>query len=569
MWVTDSSIQQNRDEQSNNKVVLMWDLLKELRKQYQNIADILSDIEELKDSENQNMNGFQFEQKNAEFLNKEISFFIDNLRRVIQNIFQIHQKAIDSGLNEDSLMPINDQRDKQICNQQFMQQVVLDEYIRNQSRPQSAVSQSTRPGSSMPKGTEASMRGSFYSTSGGNKFGELQNKETKVVESFKLSNILEFNEEEKKILAQIKKIINEECDKLQEDIDEIQNQLLQSSKNQTPRAPNQKELKDFSVKLQEELLRSDQILKVANPVTSSNRKQSLPKIGGVNLGSTNMNMSQISFKKTGLNFNNPGGININQTPQMTSNLDNIKNIIPKKGPIKLTAGSIKQLDSTNIMNQSNAFKQSNGFSSTSSSFNMFDCTSEADVNQTPAQTNPIKKFSLSKIKNTTSSKVQLQQMTQDPNLMNQNNGSTGISNSLKERINSSVTKQRDPSISKMNTTGSANNFGSGPSAPKTIIQMSKIKKVKTQVPKQKQELYGLDIDFLEELGLGGVVQELQNQQPNIQSIKQKEDKCSKINNMDMQQLHEEYDIKRSAPKKLRGMCKDYRADQIEILDQSQ
>lgn len=65
----------------------------------------------------------------------------------------------------------------------------------------------------MPKGTEASMRGSFYSTST-NKFGgEIQNND-RVVESFKLSNILEFNEEEKKILAEIKRIISDECDKL-------------------------------------------------------------------------------------------------------------------------------------------------------------------------------------------------------------------------------------------------------------------------------------------------------------------------------------------------------------------
>jgi len=69
----------------------------------------------------------------------------------------------------------------------------------------------------MPKGTEASMRGSFYSTQGGagaDKFGDMQNKENKVVESFKLSNILEFNEEEKKILAEIKRIIGEESNKL-------------------------------------------------------------------------------------------------------------------------------------------------------------------------------------------------------------------------------------------------------------------------------------------------------------------------------------------------------------------
>jgi len=75
----------------------------------------------------------------------------------------------------------------------------------------------------MPKGTEASMRGSFYSTSGtpADKFGDMQNKENKVVESFKLSNILEFNESEKKILAEIKRIIGEECEKLQEDIEEL------------------------------------------------------------------------------------------------------------------------------------------------------------------------------------------------------------------------------------------------------------------------------------------------------------------------------------------------------------
>ena len=43
-----------------------------------------------------------------------------------------------------------------------------------------------------------------------------------MVESFKLSNILEFNEQEKKILDEIKRIINEECDKLDNDIAELQ-----------------------------------------------------------------------------------------------------------------------------------------------------------------------------------------------------------------------------------------------------------------------------------------------------------------------------------------------------------
>lgn len=61
------------------------------------------------------VNTFAFEQRNTEFLNKEISFFIENLRKVTINRMKLLQKAIDSGLNEDSLMPLQDSRDKQIC----------------------------------------------------------------------------------------------------------------------------------------------------------------------------------------------------------------------------------------------------------------------------------------------------------------------------------------------------------------------------------------------------------------------------------------------------------------------
>lgn len=35
-----------------------------------------------------------------------------------------------------------------------------------------------------------------------------------------------------------------------------------------------------------------------------------------------------------------------------------------------------------------------------------------------------------------------------------------------------------------------------------------------------------------------------------------------MNNKDINQLQEEFDIIRSAPKKLRGICKDYREDHI-------
>ncbi len=44
--------------------------------------------------------------------------------------------------------------------------------------------------------------------------------------------------------------MNEECERLQADIDELQSQIMQASKNACVKAPNPKELKDFSVKLQ-------------------------------------------------------------------------------------------------------------------------------------------------------------------------------------------------------------------------------------------------------------------------------------------------------------------------------
>jgi len=54
------------------------------------------------------------------------------------------------------------------------------------------MSQSTRPGSAIAKMTEASMRGTFYSTATGE--GANPQGETRIVESFKLSNILELSD---------------------------------------------------------------------------------------------------------------------------------------------------------------------------------------------------------------------------------------------------------------------------------------------------------------------------------------------------------------------------------------
>lgn len=81
------------------------DKLEELREQYNSMAEILTEIEDSNEQERTTLNAINggqanFERK-AEFLNKEISFLLDNLRR----------KATDNGLNEDSLLPLTNQRD--------------------------------------------------------------------------------------------------------------------------------------------------------------------------------------------------------------------------------------------------------------------------------------------------------------------------------------------------------------------------------------------------------------------------------------------------------------------------
>ena len=69
------------------------------------------------------------------------------------------------------------------------------------------------------------MRSSFYSNV--NASSEIEElKESKIVESFKLSNVVELKPEEKEILEEIKKTINEECDRLNLDIEELQFKLL-------------------------------------------------------------------------------------------------------------------------------------------------------------------------------------------------------------------------------------------------------------------------------------------------------------------------------------------------------
>ena len=60
---------------------------------------------------------------------------------------------------------------------------------------------------------DSTMRGTFYSE---------EREETQIVDTFKLSNVLELSEQEKGIISEIQKIMNEECEQLQADIDEVQ-----------------------------------------------------------------------------------------------------------------------------------------------------------------------------------------------------------------------------------------------------------------------------------------------------------------------------------------------------------
>ena len=56
------------------------------------------------------------------------------------------------------------------------------------------------------------MRSSFYSE---------KEEETQIVDTFKLSNVLELNSKEQEILAEIKRIMQEECESLTMDIEDL------------------------------------------------------------------------------------------------------------------------------------------------------------------------------------------------------------------------------------------------------------------------------------------------------------------------------------------------------------
>lgn len=84
------------------------------------------------------------------------------------------------------------------------------------------------------------------------------------------------------------------------------------------------------------------------------------------------------------------------------------------------------------------------------------------------------------------------------------------------------------------------------------LKVSKKTKVVKKEP-EKEELYGFDIDFLQSMGLGDMIQDINNDEP---EKKTKEDKEENMSIEQLRELHDTSNIKK-APKKLRGLCQEY------------
>lgn len=101
------------------------------------------------------------------------------------------------------------------------------------------------------------MRSSFYSTK-----GAFNDQKGSVVQSLKVKNVLELSPQDMQKIEQIREFMKEQAESLNQEIDEVQKLILESSMKTIPVVPSQKELKDYSQKLQDELLQSDQNIKI-------------------------------------------------------------------------------------------------------------------------------------------------------------------------------------------------------------------------------------------------------------------------------------------------------------------
>jgi hypothetical protein len=82
------------------------------------------------------------------------------------------------------------------------------------------------------------------------------------------------------------------------------------------------------------------------------------------------------------------------------------------------------------------------------------------------------------------------------------------------------------------------------------LKVNKKPKIVKKEP-EKEELYGFDLDFLQSMGLGDMIQEINEPEEKKEELKEE--------NMSIDQLRKRYDTSnvKKAPKKLRGLCQEY------------
>ncbi|CAI2363532.1 unnamed protein product [Moneuplotes crassus] len=213
----------------------------ELRAELENYMDIVADLqamnleEETKEDPSETKTPSRiFLNKNTEFLEKEISFFITNLRR----------KAKKNGLDEDMLIPASNKRDMQIVS-----------YVQNKSnatdRP---VSASTRMSSKYEDTPDnASMASTFPNGFAG--------KSGKMIPQLPFDKcVLDFGKSEIEIVKEIAKIIEQETTELEEEIQVQQDLVMNRGKpKELPKPveieePSTKELFEFKSRLEEKFL---------------------------------------------------------------------------------------------------------------------------------------------------------------------------------------------------------------------------------------------------------------------------------------------------------------------------
>jgi hypothetical protein len=193
---------------------------------------------------------------------------------------------VESGLEEDSLIPKKDGKDRRIY--EYIKQNVISD----SSRPQSAVTGHSSTVSKMsnsfvrdcepmagmmsshkgsrddPSGLDQTMRSSFYSTRND---GYAQEKGG-IIESLKTKSVLDLSQEDMEKIEQIRDFMKEQAEGLQQEIEEVKAILINKTKadgaedDNLSCAPSEQDLKEYSSKLQEELLNSDQTIKIQKAI---------------------------------------------------------------------------------------------------------------------------------------------------------------------------------------------------------------------------------------------------------------------------------------------------------------